>query len=172
MNLQMYYNKRAAGNRSLAARIFDAVLFRAMIFTTLFIVIFYYTFSLKLAILMSVFLTAALSLILTILNRTKKKKFMERDLIDLKEKCLLEELTFMGTDEFCSYIDKLLDHKLNNIEKYPGGFRADYKDRKMYALHNHPSDECGVADIINIYRSSKKKENLIVLTMSGLSEEA
>lgn len=172
MNLQMYYNKRAGGGRSLVARIIDAVLFRAAIFCTLFVILFYYTFSLTFALIMSVLLTTAASLALTLYRRAKRKKFEEKDLEDLKEKCLLEELTFMSIEEFSTYINKLLDSKLENIKEFPGGFKANYKQHEVYAMHNHPGDVCSVSDVLNIYRGSKNKNKLIILTMSSFSDEA
>lgn len=156
----------------MVARIFDAVLFRAAIFCTLFVILFYYTFSLTFALIMSILLTTAASLALTLFKKAKRRKFEAKELENLKEKCLLEELTFMSRDEFSSYINKLLDCKLNSIGRFEGGFKADYKQHEMYVLHSHPSDVCSVSDVLNIYRSANNKKKLVILTMSSFSDEA
>jgi hypothetical protein len=104
-----------------------------------------------------------------LINRRKMERFIKKDLVRLKEKCLLETLTFMTLTEFSEYIGQLLDG-IEDVELWDKGFAARRGNSKVYAFHNHPRSKIDVSDILNILR--EKNEPLVLVSLSEFSENA
>lgn len=168
--LLRFYKKKLYGGRSIAARITDFIAFRLFLLFVIFIAVLYLSLSTTVALLIAIFLTTAASLALTAYNRKKTERFILKDILRLKRKCLLEKLTFMGSDEFAQYINRLLDGSIKNITITGDGFYGVLKDRCIYALHCHPSSECGVSDVLRIIRSNKSGD-ILILSLSEFSNE-
>ena len=165
-----YYKKKIYGGRSIIARALDFIILRALIFFIIFVVLFYFSLSTTLSLLISFFITVAFSLALLIFNRKKIEKYMARDMIRLKQKCMLEKLTFMNINEFMSYINRIMDNKIKNMEITEGGFKGKFEDYGFYALHNHPECNCEVPEVLKIYRSKTDKK-IIILSLSDFSND-
>jgi hypothetical protein len=160
------------GGRTLAARAIDFVMLRAFVLFVIFIIVLYLTLSTTVALLISIFLTAAISFAVMAYNKTKVEKYITKDMLRIKQKCLLEKLTFMSFDDYADYINKLFDCSISDISFTADGFRGVYKGAAFYALHNHPSDECTIGDILRIYRLLGGAETIIILSLSEFSNEA
>ncbi len=170
--LLRYYKKKMYGGRSLAARLIDLVFFRAVIFIILFFAAFYILRSLTLALLISVFITAAVSFAVAIIKRKKALKFMEKDLLRIKKKCLLETLTFMSKEEFAKYINSLFENKFEKIELTSDGFTAQYDKKAAYVLHNYPSGKCEAERVLAILRSFEKNKDVLIISLCEFTEDA
>lgn len=170
--LLRYYKKKLYGGKSIIARIIDLLFFRAVLLLVLFIIFIYLSRSLTVALLISIFITAALSLVITIYKRKKVVSFMKKDILRVKQKCLLETLTFMSKDEYKNYINKMFDNALENIEYVGDGFTAQYEKKRMYVFHNHPSSKCEAAAILSVFRLFKKRCGIIIISLSKFSEDA
>lgn len=164
-----YYRKKMHGGRSLVARTIDLVMFRLLIAFMLFWVLLYFSRSFMISIIISIFLTIAVSLAILLINRKRTERFISEDLNRIKEKYLLETLTFMTIGQFSDYMDKLLDG-IENIAPWDKGFTA-YKDAAtVYAFHNHPRSNIDVSDILDVLRGNT--EPLILISLSEFSENA
>ena len=170
--LNRYYRKKMSGGRSLAARTIDFVLFRFFLVFSLFLLFLYFSRSTTVSILISVFITAAVSLAVMIYKRKKAQRFMEKDMIRIKQKCLLETLTLMSTNDYAAYINKVLGPGLENIECRENGFSAEYQGVQAFVFHNHPSSKCEAADILSVYRVLKDSAKIMVISLSGFSDDA
>lgn len=164
-----YYRKKMHGGRSIVARTIDIVVFRFFIAFMLFWVLLYFSRSFTVSVLISVFLTIALSLVIFLINQKRTERFIKQDLKRIKEKCLLETLTFMTNGQFCDYMDNLLDG-IENIKPWDKGFTACKDNANIYAFHNHPRSNIGVSDILDVLR--KNNEPLILISLSEFDENA
>lgn len=169
--LLRYYKKKMHGGRSIAARVTDFVVFRLFMLFIIFIIVLYLTLSTTAALLIAVFLTAAASLAMTIYNRKKAEKYILKDMTRLKQKCLLERLTFMKAGEYSEYINSLLGGRLKNVSFDDDGLSADYKEKSVYVFHCHPGSECGVSDVLKIIRSYGGRD-MLILSLSEFSRDA
>lgn len=167
--MQRYYQKKKYGGRSIVARIFDFVMFRFFLLLILFFMLLYFSRSFKVSLLISLFLTIAASLIMLIINRKKIERFIAKDLKRIKEKCLLETLTFMPENEYIDYISKLFDG-LNEVKAWDNGFLAQKNNRNIYVFHNHPRTDIDVSDILNVLR--KSEEPIAFVSLSNFNENA
>lgn len=171
-SFQRYYKRQIYGGRSTLGRILDFVVFRAMLLFVIFLVMLQASRSLTVAILIAVFVTAAISLALTLLKRRREEKFLAKDMVRIQRKCLLESLTLMSFSEFQEYIAKLFDGQIEDIKPIVGGFRGKYKDMVLFALHNHPSAKCSVDEVLGIYRHGKNSKRIILVSLSDMEDEA
>ncbi len=168
--LMRYYRKKTYGGRTLLARIVDFIIFRLLIVFVVFLVLLYFSHSTTVSLLISVFITAALSISLMIFNRRRVRRYIEKDMQHIKEKCLLEALTFMNSDEYAAYLNKLFEG-LNDITMTHSGFYAKKNGSIVYAFHNHPSAKCNVSDVLEVLRMFHDKP-LILISLSDFSAEA
>ncbi len=170
MNAKMirYYQKKMHGGRSIVARGIDCVFFRLFIATILFSVLLYLSRSFAVSLLIALLLTTAASLALLIVNRNKTKRFIETDLQRIKEKCLLETLTFMNARDFIAYLDALFDG-FEAVEPWGNGFTALKNAKRFYAFHNHPQTKVNVPDILDILRNGN--EPLVFVSLSDFHED-
>ncbi len=170
MNAKMrrYYEKKMHGGRSIAARCVDFIVFRLFFALILFFVLLYISRSFTVALLVSLFLTAAVTLILLIRERNKMKRYIERDFLRIKEKCLLETLTFIKTDDYAAYISKLLGG-LEKTKLTDYGFTASIKDMAVFAFHNHPGTKIRVSDVIKELRGCDGP--IMLVSLSSYDEE-
>lgn len=170
--LLRYYKKKLYGGRSLIARASDFIMLRVFLLSFIFIIILYLSLSTIVALLISVFLTTAISLFVITINRKKVEKYIMDDLKRLKEKCLLEKLTLMDPKEYAKYIGALYEGKIRDIEAADNGFRGNLDDGVIFVYHNHPSAECGVSDILGVYRMLGDGKKLTVISLSEFSADA
>lgn len=164
-----YYRKKMHGGRSLVARIIDLVVFRFFFAFMLFWVLLYFSRSFTVSLTISIFLTIALSLLILLINRKRTERFICKEINSIKEKCLLETLTFMTIHQFSDYIDKLLNG-IENIKPWNKGFTACKDEVMVYAFHNHPRSNIDVSDILDVLRGNS--EPLIIISLSEFSENA
>ncbi len=164
-----YYQKQMHGGRSIVARTIDFVVFRLFITVMMFWVLLYYSRSFTVSIIISIFLTMAVSLAVLKINKIRTERFIKQDLKRIKEKCLLETLTFMTKDKFSEYMEKLFDG-LENIKPWDKGFTARKNEAKVYAFHNHPRSMIDVSDILDVLRANN--EALLFLSLSEFSDNA
>lgn len=170
--LLRYYKKKLYGGRSLVARVSDFIMLRVFLLFFIFIVILYLSLSAIVALLISVFLTTAISLLTLVMNRKKVEKFIIDDLKRLKQKCLLEKLTLMNIKEYTEYINALFEGKISDIETIAGGFRGKFDNGSVYVFHNHPNSECGVSEVLSIYRLFGDEGNIMIVSLSEFSSDA
>ncbi len=170
MNAKMmrYYQKKMHGGRSIVARSIDFVLFRLFLAVTLLFVFLYFSHSFIVSILMSLFITVAVSLSFLIVNRNKTKRYIEADLNRIKQKCLLETLTFMNEADFADYMDRLFDG-FEETEPTANGFTAKKSGKRIYAFHNHPRTKVDVPDVLNILRDCD--EPLVFISLSEFQDD-
>lgn len=147
-----YYKKQMYGGRSIAARAIDFVMFRFMVFFMLFLALFFFSRSLKTALLISVFLTMALSLTLELVKRKRILRFIKKDTVRIKQKCLLEALTMLSAAEYKQYMGTLLG-EITDVQLTEDGFAGKRKGSVVYVFHNHPSSICGIDSVIKIIRA-------------------
>lgn len=152
------------------ARIVDFIFFRLLIAFVLFLVLIYFSRSTTVSVLISIFTTTAFSLILLIFSRKKVSRYIEQDLKRIKEKCLLEALTFMTIDEYAEYLNVLLGG-LEDVQVTDMGFTAKMDDAIICAFHNHPSDKCGVSHVLHVLREFFDK-SLVLVSLSEFDENA
>lgn len=164
-----YYQKKMHGGRSIVARVIDLVVFRFFIAFMLFWVLLFFSRSFTASIMISVFLTIAFSLVVLLINQKRTERFIKKDLERIKEKCLLETLTFMNIGQFSDYMDNLLDG-IENIKPWDKGFTANKDKKKIYAFHNHPRSNIDVSDILDVLRGNN--EPLILISLSEFEEYA
>ena len=172
MNMMRYYKMKMYGGRSLLARLIDFVFVRMLLLFVLFIVFLYLSRSIKAAILISVFLTAAFSLILTLVKRKRVIKYMEKDMERIRRKCLLEQLTLMKTCDFAVYIDRLLGGGLCDITYNDDGFAAKHQNNAIYVFQNHPKNPCGVSEVLRALRMSGDTQSVVVISLSEYTTDA
>ncbi len=170
--LQRYYKKKVYGGRSTVARILDFIALRAFLLFFLFIIILYLSLSVIVSLLMSIFLTIAISIAFVLISRRKTQRYIKKDILRLKQKCMLEKLTFMNANEYSQYINRMLDNSIKDIALVDDGFTGFYKESLIYVFHNHPSKEYGVVEILKIYRDYKDSKKIIILSLSEFSEDA
>lgn len=166
-----YYNKKASGGRSVLARVIDLIMFRVFIFFFLFMIFLYITLSLITSLLISLFLTAAISISLALYRRKKIEKYITADIERLKNKCLLEKLTFMNAKEYAEFMDKIFDKEIEDKKFENDNFSGIYGKSHAYVFHNHPGSECSVNDVLRVYRALKC-EKLFIFSLSEFSEDA
>lgn len=172
MNMRNYYKKKMYGGRSLVARFLDFILLRIFLSFLIFILLLYISRSFTVSLLISVFITTAVSLVLIMIKRTKIAKYMEKDMQRIQQKCLLERLTLMNLDEYAEYINKIYKNNLHNTILMNNDFIAEYNDYHLYVFHNHPSSKCGVSDILSVYRAFKDRKKIMILSLSDFSSDA
>lgn len=170
--LLKYYKKKMRGGRTLVARTVDFVLLRALLFFLVFVIVMYLSLSTTVALLISAFLTAAVSFAAMAYNKRKIEKYITNDLRRIKQKCLLEKLTFMGIDEYTDYINSMFDGKIAGIKQTEDGFHGSYEGEALFALHNHPGGECSVSDVLKVYRLFENEDKFILLSLAEISSEA
>ncbi len=170
--LLRYYKKKLYGGRSLAARVSDYIMLRIFLLFFIFIIILYLSLSTVVAMLISVFLTTAISLILLVFNRKRIEKFILSDLKKLKQKCLLEKLTLMNKKDYTEYISSLFEGRISDIETTAEGFTGKLDNDIIYVFHNHPSSECGVSEVLRIYRELGDAKNITIVSLSEFSADA
>lgn len=166
--LMRFYRKKLSNGRGTAARVIDFVMFRLFLVTLLFLITLYFFRSIKAAVLISIFLTAAASLALTAVNRKRIKRYIVKDLARIREKCLLEMLTFMTSGDFAAYMSRLLDG-LSDMKRWTNGFTAYLGQKKVYVFHNHPKTRIEAADIIGVLRESDGP--LVIVALSEYHED-
>jgi len=169
--LRRYFGKKIHGGRSLAARAVDFVMLRAFLFLLIGVVIFYLSLSLTVSAVMSLFLTAAVSIAVSLLNRKREDVLIKKAMQRLKEKCMLRKLTFMPSREYADFIGRVLDCGLKNVIPREEGFFAECEDFAIFAFQNHPGCECGANDVLKILRE-KSGVKLIIAALSGFSDDA
>lgn len=170
--LLRYYKKKMHGGRSVVARTVDFIMFRIFLLIFIFITVLYLSLSTTVALLISIFLTVAISLLIYAINRKKVEKFILSDLKKLKQKCLLEKLTIMNADEYINYINTMLGGTIIDIEQTHDGFYGKSDKNNIYIFQNHPSTECGVSEVLNVYRSLGSEKNIVIMSLSEFSAEA
>lgn len=170
--LLRYYKKKMHGGRSFAARVSDFIMLRVFLLFFIFIIILYLSLSTTVALLISVFMTTAISLLILVINRKRTEKFIISELKTLKQKCLLEKLTFMNINDYADYINALFDNDISAIEFTADGFKGKRSGGNIYVLHNHPSGECTVSDVLDIYRKFGSGESLTIVSLSEFSPDA
>lgn len=164
-----YYRKQMNGGRSIVARTIDFVIFRLFLAFMLFWLLLFFSRSFTVSILISIFLTIAVSLVLFLINQKRTERFIKKDLKRIKEKCLLETLTFMTFEQFSDYMNKILDG-IDNVQPWEKGFTAKKDNVKVYAFHNHPRSNVDVSDILDVLRGNN--ESLILVSLSAFTENA
>lgn len=155
--------KKIYGGRSIVARTIDYIVFRLFLALFLFWTLLYLSRSVIVSLLISMFLITAISLMLLLIKRKRTQKYIANDLKRIKEKCLLEELTFMTDKEYSTYVGKLLGN-ISGIESWRNGFSANYNGRTLYAFHNHPSAKTSISDILDVLR--EKNEPVTFLSLA------
>ena len=170
--LKLYYRKKMYGGRSLVARIVDFVILRVMMLFILFLVFLYALRSLVPALLISVLITLAASLLLIVIKRRKANIYMQKDMQRLKKKCLLESLTVMDHNVFKDYMNRLFDGKFLDVKDTANGFTAAIDKQKLYVFHNHPMSQSNVADVLLAYRTLGESCELIIVSLASYSKEA
>ncbi len=156
-----YYLKKAYGGKAVFARFVDFVMLRAFIFFAQFFLFLHLSKSITAALLISGFLTAAVCIMLHILKANRIKSFIQKDIEDLKRKCLLETITLMDYYEFKDYMNNLFIG-MDQIKKASYGFSAKMQEQYMFVLHNHPATKCEADFVLNIFRNNKGKKVTIV----------
>lgn len=154
--LRRYYIKKINGGRTLVARLLDFLIFRIVLMMALFILLLQLSRSLTTALLVSIFLTLAVSLILHCIRQRRTERLIEKDLKKLKEKCLLETLTFLSPEEYADYMSKLLGG-LDHIAINDVGFSAENNGVSVFVFHNHPTVICEVSDVLHLLRAQNNK---------------
>jgi len=169
--LKRYYRKKMYGGRSLLARTVDFIMFRVAILVTIFIAMLQLSRSLTVAGSVSVLVTIAVSIGMYLYRQKKADKFFEKDLQRIREKCLLESLTVMNLKEFTGYIARIFPGT-KQFEPVNDGFTADYKGTKIVVLHNHPSSNVSVAQVVDAYRLCKDGGKPVLISLSEYSADA
>ncbi len=160
-----YYLKKLYGGRTIFARFVDFIVLRALLLVGLFLTFLQLSKSLTTSLLVSIFLTLAISITLYVIKSKRIERFINKDIAELKRKCLLEELTLMNSSEYADYMCKLFgDYERVCINN--NGFSAKKNDDKIYVLHNHPSIKCDIDIVLNILRENKNSK----ITIVSLSE--
>jgi len=168
VKLKRYYIKKICGGRSVFARVFDFILSRAFILMTLFFILLHFSRSLTASLLIAIFLTVASSLVLSLWRLRKIQHCIDKDLYKLKQKSLLEMLTFMEFSEFVIYMQKLFAG-IENIARTKFGFSADFNHARICVFQNHPSVHCDIPDILSILRHDKNRQ-LIFVSLSDFTD--
>ncbi len=163
-----YYNKRLYGGRSIIARFVDYFVLRFMMLIIMFLIMLYLSRSFKVALLISIFITLAISFALVLIRRRRIRRYIENDLVRIKQKCLLEELTMMDSEVYCDYISRLFGG-LSNISPTADGFIAVKEGAVYYVLHNHPGSVCGIDTVLKIKREIRNKD-VVIVSLSDFSE--
>jgi hypothetical protein len=161
VRLIRYYKKKLYGGRSIIARSIDFIILRSLVMFLIFLAFLYFSRSLKAAILISIFLTLAISLILALIKRNRIIRFIEKDTLRIKQKCLLETLTMMNAEDFVSYMSRLFED-LTDYKITDDGFIAMSKGMALYAFHNHPSALCSIDSVLKAARYSNPKVSIII----------
>jgi len=165
-----YYKKQLYGGRSIIARFTDYVILRFALLFTLFIILVSLSRSIMVSLLIAVFITIAVSLALVLARRRRIKHFIERDMLRIKKKCLLEELTIMNTDEYTNYLIRLFEG-LSDITVTECGITAQKGDALYFVYHNHPASTCDIGDVLKVYRQYHEK-NIVIVSLSEFSDSA
>jgi hypothetical protein len=168
--LKRYYKKQIYGGRSMVARFMDYVVLRFMLLFTLFIVLLYFSRSIMTALLIAIFITTAVSLVLVLFRRRKIRLYIDHDLLRIKQKCLLEELTLMNEDEFAAYVSRLFDG-LDEVTLIEDGFSAMKNGAIYHVFQNHPSVKCDVDDLLKVCRNHRG-QNIVIVALGEFSESA
>ena len=166
--LVRYYKKQLYGGRSLVARLFDFIILRFMTLFVIFLAVLYFSRSFTVALLISVFITLAVSFTLALIRRKRIRRYIEKDMIRIKQKCLLEELTMMDAEGYNSYMSQLFDG-FSKSTPTEDGFMADKDDTAYYFLHNHPSSVCGIDTVLKIRREIIN-QSITIVSLSEYSE--
>lgn len=170
--LLRYYKKKMHGGRTLVARAIDFVMLRAFLFFVIFVIVLYLSLSTTVALLISIFLTAAVSLAAFAWDRRKVEKYITKDMLRIKQKCLLEKLTFMDIRAYADYLNDIYGGNITDVALLDDGFTGTYKGAGFYAFHNHPDGECTVGDALKIYRLFENKEKFIIVSLSEFCGDA
>jgi len=165
-----YYKKQIYGGRSVVARVIDYVVLRFMLLFTLFVVLLYFSRAIVVSLLIAIFITIAICLALVLVRRNRIRRYIERDILRIKQKCLLEELTLMESGAFCDYISRLFDG-LQNITPLEDGFLAEKEGAVYRVFQNHPSALCDADDILKI-RRQRRNERIIIVSLGEYSDAA
>lgn len=165
-----YYKKQLYGGRSAVARLFDFIVLRFMALFIIFLTVLYFSRSFKVALLISVFMTLAISFTLAVVRRNRIQRYIERDMVRIKQKCLLEELTLMSAEEYSDYVSKLFDG-FEDTSRSEDGFVANKEGKTFYVLHNHPSSVCGIDTVLKIKREIENPD-IIIISLSDFNEAA
>ena len=168
--LHRYYMKKLYGGRSFVARLIDFIIFRGFLLLTLFVVLLYLSRSTLVALLVSILLTVAVSLSLSLIKRKRADRFMKKDMQRIKQKCLLENLTLMDLVEYSKYIVRMF--KLKNESLNGDWFIAQNNEAYFYVFHNHPKSTCGVTEVLNAYRQLNGKSKIVIVSLSEFDDEA
>lgn len=168
--LRRHYMKKIYGGRSSLARLLDFILLRALVLTGLFLLILQLFRSLTGAILISSFLTLAISLALHSFRVKRIERCIKKDLQKLREKCLLEQLALMEPAAYAAYMARLFDG-LENISWTDAGFCAEKGNARVFVFHNHPSAECDVGIMLGVLRENRGRA-LNIVSLSAFSQEA
>jgi len=165
-----YYKKQIYGGRSMLARFMDYVMLRFMLLFSLFIVLLYFSRSISVSALIALFTTLAASLTLALIRRRSIRRYMERDLLRIKQKCLLEELTLMNGEDFAAYISRLFDG-LDDVALLEGGISAAKNGSIFRVFQSHPSAICDVNDVLKVCRIHRGQK-IVIVSLGEFSEAA
>ena len=149
--LVRYYKKQLYGGRSFLARLFDFVVLRLMTLFIIFLTVLYFSRSFTVASLISVLITLAVSFTLVLIRRNRIRRYIEKDMVRIKQKCLLEELTLMAAECYIGYMTQLFGG-FSEFRPNGDGFTASKDDTTYFVLHNHPSSVCGIDTVLKIRR--------------------
>jgi hypothetical protein len=169
--LLRYYRKKISGGKSMIARTVDFMMLRIIIFIVLFIAVLNMSLSIFVSLIMAFFLTAALSTVFVVYNRKKIERYIIKDMLRLKQKCLLEKLTFMDKKDYTCFIGKITGQDIVKPKYDNDGFFTVCGDTSMYAFQNHPGGDCSVKDVLRVYREYKH-DKLIIISLSDFSAES
>ena len=166
--LVRYYKKQLYGGRSLVARLFDFIILRFMTLFVIFLAVLYFSRSFTVALLISAFITLAFSFTLALIRRNRIRRYIEKDMVRIKQKCLLEELTMMDADSYIGYMSQLFDG-FSESTPTEDGFIAGKDNTVYYFLHNHPSSVCGIDSVLKIRREIMN-QSITIVSLGEFSE--
>jgi len=167
-NATRYYQKKMHGGQTFLARAIDFVMFRIFIALIIFFIFLFLSHSFIASVLISIFLTIAAGAVLQLVKQRRLRTFIQRDLNRIKEKCLLESLTFMTLKEYSAYLNELIGGFFD-VKRCRVGFTAQKDDRKIIAFHNHPLTKIDVNDLLNFLRSCRQP--IVIISLSDFNEE-
>lgn len=168
--LILYYKRKLYGGRSTAARFIDFIVLRVVVLFVIFLTLLFFSRSITVSLLVSVFITLAVSFALALFRQRRIRHFIEKDMARIKRKCLLEELTMLDAAGFEEYITRLFEG-LTEIKPLEDGFMATKEGVLYYVIHNHPSSVCDIDIALKIYRQLRNTDSVVV-TLGDFNEAA
>ena len=167
--LILYYKRKLYGGRSTAARFIDFIVLRVVVLFVIFLTLLFFSRSITVSLLISVFITLAVSFALALFRQRRIRRFIEKDMDRIKRKCLLEELTILDAAGFEEYITRLFEG-LTEIKPLEDGFMATRENVLYYVMHNHPNSVCDIDTALKIYR--QLRADSVVISLGDFNEAA